>query len=267
MVYSLFILIFQPTHMEASLLATLQEYGLSEKEAKIYLTALELGSSPASTIARRSVINRVTTYTILNDLKRKWYVNEITKYDTKYYNTISPDVLLKQLEQKYESFKDKVPDLLALADNFWNKPKIQFFEGVSWLKNLYNEILKTKEPVFAFLSDDDIIPELQQYLNTIFIKQRKKQWIHSSVIVRSTEANKQYLKSVKNDKLTDTRLINDELAGIEWELMLFWEDRVACALYSSRELMWYTIQSKQLYSSLKSIFMFMRRQLPWKDKQ
>lgn len=248
--------------MDSELISTLQAYGFSDKEAKIYLVALELWSSPASTIARRSVINRVTTYTILNDLKRKWYVNEITKDNTKYYNTISPDILLKQLEQKYESFKEKVPDLLALADNFWNKPKIQFFEGVSGLKNLYNEILKTKEPLFAFLSDDDIVPELQQYLNIIFVKQRKKQWIHSSVIVRSTEANKQYLKSIKNDKLTDIRLINDELAGIEWELMLFWEDRIACALYSPKELMWYTIQSKQLYSSLKSIFMFMRNQLP-----
>jgi len=40
--------------MDESLLITLQNYGFSEKEAKIYLTALELGSSPASTIARTS---------------------------------------------------------------------------------------------------------------------------------------------------------------------------------------------------------------------
>jgi len=31
----------------------LQDYGLSAKEAKLYLVCLELGSAPASTIARR----------------------------------------------------------------------------------------------------------------------------------------------------------------------------------------------------------------------
>jgi electron transfer flavoprotein alpha/beta subunit len=44
---------------------------------------------------------------------------------------ISPDILLRQLEQKYESFKNKVPELLAVSEKFANKPKIQFFEGIS----------------------------------------------------------------------------------------------------------------------------------------
>lgn len=253
--------------MDISLLITLQEYGLSEKEAKVYLTILELGTNIASTIARRSEIKRVTVYTILDDLKKKWIVNEITKDDIKYYSVISPDILLRQLEQKYESFKNKVPELLAVSEKFANKPKIQFFEWISWLKNLYNELLVHKDPLFAFLSDDDIVPELQQYLNTKFLKQRKEMGIHSSVIVRDTESNKQYLESTKKDKLTEVRLVDNALAWIEWELILFWWDKIACALYSPNELMWYTIQSRQLYSSLKSIFMFMRNQLPWQKSK
>ena len=201
--------------MDISLLITLQEYGLSEKEAKVYLTILELGTNIASTIARRSEIKRVTVYTILDDLKKKWIVNEITKDDIKYYSVISPDILLRQLEQKYESFKNKVPELLAVSEKFANKPKIQFFEWISWLKNLYNELLVHKDPLFAFLSDDDIVPELQQYLNTKFLKQRKEMGIHSSVIVRDTESNKQYLESTKKDKLTEVRLVDNALACIE----------------------------------------------------
>ena len=202
--------------MDISLLITLQEYGLSEKVANVYLTILELGTNIASTIARRSEIKRVTVYTILDDLKKKWIVNEITKDDIKYYSVISP---------------------------------------------------VHKDPLFAFLSDDDIVPELQQYLNTKFLKQRKEMGIHSSVIVRDTESNKQYLESTKKDKLTEVRLVDNALAWIEWELILFWWDKIACALYSPNELMWYTIQSRQLYSSLKSIFMFMRNQLPWQKSK
>ncbi|MEI6774592.1 MAG: helix-turn-helix domain-containing protein [bacterium] len=57
--------------MNTELIPILQSYGFSDKEAKIYLTTLELGSSIASTIARRSEIKRVTVYALLNDMKRK----------------------------------------------------------------------------------------------------------------------------------------------------------------------------------------------------
>ena len=52
-------------------LPLLQEQGMSEKEALIYLTTLSLGSAPASTIARKIGIKRVTTYAILKDLERQ----------------------------------------------------------------------------------------------------------------------------------------------------------------------------------------------------
>jgi len=122
------VLSFYRIIMDENLLITLQNYGLSEKEARVYLTVLELGTSVASTIARRAELNRVTTYTLLEDLKRDGIVNETTKEGVKYYSVISPDILLKQREQKYESFKEKVPELLAMADKLGNKTKVQFFE-------------------------------------------------------------------------------------------------------------------------------------------
>jgi sugar-specific transcriptional regulator TrmB len=65
---------------------------------------------------------------------------------------ISPDILLKQLEQKYESFKDKVPELLALAEKFGSKPRVQFFEGLEGVKKMYNDLLtSTKESICSFL--------------------------------------------------------------------------------------------------------------------
>ena len=115
--------------MDTDLRITLQNYGLSEKEARIYLTVLELGTSIASTIARRAEINRISTYTLLEDLTRDGIVNETSKAGVKYYSVISPDILLKHAEQKYENFKDKVPELLALAEKFGHdKTKIQYFE-------------------------------------------------------------------------------------------------------------------------------------------
>jgi sugar-specific transcriptional regulator TrmB len=50
---------------------TLQHLGYSEKEAKVYLALLELGTSPASTIARFIGENRVTVYSTLKILTKK----------------------------------------------------------------------------------------------------------------------------------------------------------------------------------------------------
>ncbi|HCY20509.1 TPA: hypothetical protein DIC40_01315 [Patescibacteria group bacterium] len=52
---------------------------------------------------------------------------------------------MKQLEQKFESFKEKVPELLALAEKFGNKTRIQFFEGLEGMKKVYAELLTSKD--------------------------------------------------------------------------------------------------------------------------
>lgn len=113
-----------------SLLVTLQQYGLSEKEAKVYLTTLQLGSAPGSSIARNAKENRATVYTILKELQKRGIVNELKKGNMNYFSVISPDLLLRELEDKYNTFKEKIPEFLALAEKFGNKPRVQFFEGI-----------------------------------------------------------------------------------------------------------------------------------------
>ncbi len=113
-----------------TLLETLQQYGLSEKEAKVYLTALSLGSAPASSIARNSHENRATVYTLIKELIKKGYMTELKRNSINYFSAVSPDVLNAQLETKYISFQQKLPELMALAEKIGNKPKVQFFEGV-----------------------------------------------------------------------------------------------------------------------------------------
>ena len=66
----------------------LQEYGLSKTEAQSYLTVLELGNAPVSTIARRSGENRVTVYSALKNLVKKGIAIEIPKQNSTYYTVI-----------------------------------------------------------------------------------------------------------------------------------------------------------------------------------
>ncbi|MCX6822595.1 MAG: hypothetical protein NTX91_01170 [candidate division SR1 bacterium] len=247
--------------MDATLLITLQNYGLSEKEAKVYLTVLELGTSIASTIARRAELNRVTTYTLLEDLKRDGIVNETTKDGVKFYSVISPDILLKQLEQKYESFKEKVPELLAMAEKFGNKIKVQFFEGVEGIVKMYNDLLTSnKEPIHSFLGLEDMQPALSKRLFGSFVPQRIKLKIPAKVIVSNHEANKNY-KSMDKKALKETHMIKSDIFSLNGEINIYGENRVMIAMFNDKEMSGIIIHSKSMHDSLKSIFTFI-----WKSK-
>ena len=247
--------------MDANLLITLQNYGLSEKEARVYLTVLELGTSIASTIARRAELNRVTVYTILEDLKRDGIVNETTKEGIKYYSVISPDILLKQLEQKYESFRDKVPELLALAEKFGNKPRIQFFEWFEGVKKMYGDLLSsTTEPICAFLWLESISTQLHTYLEKEFLPQRIKLGIKAKVISHIGEKNKTY-KSMDKKVLRETRIVKDVAFILHHEINIYGESKVAIAMFNNDEMSAIIIHSKKFHDTLLSIFNFI-----WKSK-
>ena len=55
-------------------------------------------------------------------------MTELKRNGMNYFSVISPDILASQLEAKYTAFKQKLPELMVLAEKFGNKPKVQFFE-------------------------------------------------------------------------------------------------------------------------------------------
>jgi len=169
--------------MDEKLIAVLKEYGLSEKEAKIYLVTLELGSAPASTIARRAGIKRVTAYALLQDLKTKQIAQSIDKGGVTHFQVVDPNTLLKKIEDKYALLKEQLPALVALTDQYSNKPRIQYFEGVVGLKELYEDLLTSSEPICAFLGMHVIAPELATYLYDEFLPRRVAKKIKAKVIL------------------------------------------------------------------------------------
>jgi len=223
---------------------------------------LELGTSIASTIARRAELNRVTTYTLLEDMKRDGIVNETTKDGVKYYGVISPDILLRQLEQKYESFKEKVPELLAMAEKFWSKPRIQFFEGLEGMKKMYTELLTSKEHIIrSFLGSHETHPILRDYLNEYFVPQRVKNKIKAKVICCESDDNKSY-HSINKKNLVEVKFIKDDIFHLSCGIDIYAGNKVSIVLFSKEEMSGVIVTSKKLHDTLVSIFDFI-----WKTKK
>lgn len=231
----------------------LQQYGFSEKEAKVYLAWLELGSAPGSTIARHAWEKRVTVYSIIKELIKKWYMTELKRNDMSYFSVISPEALQSQLQHNYELFAQKVPELMALANKIWNKPKVQFFEWSEWLKKLYDDLLTSSTDIQSFLGTDCSDKDLLEYLYNDFLPRRIKNKINAQVLLPNTPDNKKYAW-VDKKYLKKSKIITHPLFHIDGEINLYWPNKVSIALFDKSELSGLIIQSEKLYTSLQSIF-------------
>lgn len=236
-----------------SLLLTLQQYGLSEKEAKVYLTTLQLGSAPGSSIARNSGENRATVYTVLKELQKKWIANEVKKWNMTYFSVITPELLMRDLEDKYVRFKEKLPEFLVLAEKFGNKPKVQFFEGIEGVKKMYEDLLTSQTEILSFLGIEHTNKELLNYLYKDFLVRRIKNNIHAKVILSDTGENKKYAGIDKKAK-KESIVISQPVFTLEGGIDLYGPNKVNIILFSNGEMSGLTISSKQLYDTLKSIF-------------
>jgi len=82
------------------LLKDLTSLGLSDKEAKTYLTLLELEVASVAEITKASGLNRSSTYVTLEGLKKKGLVSMTGEEPVCRFVATSPEVLLRSVEDQ-----------------------------------------------------------------------------------------------------------------------------------------------------------------------
>lgn len=234
-------------------LPLLQEQGMSEKESLIYLVTLELGSAPASTIARKANIKRVTTYAILRDLERQQIAHALEKWGITYFQVIEPTRLLAKMRQQYETFAEKVPELMALVQSYTTKPRVQYFEWFQGISDMYEDMLTSQTDILAFVGLDEMDPKLAEHLFATHVKKRAELGILAKVLVSWSEKNKKY-QSRDQEQFRKTVCIDNPLFNMANEIDIYGPNKIAISLYSGEEMSGIIIHSKKLYDSVSSIF-------------
>jgi len=126
----------------------LKNFGLSEKEIKVYLALLKLGSAAVRIIAKSADINRTTTHEILNKLIDQGLVSYVDKEKHRYFTAEPPAHLLHALkirEQNLEvitkDIKEIIPELKSIYEKSDTKPKAKYFEGDAGLRAVMQDVL------------------------------------------------------------------------------------------------------------------------------
>ena len=135
----------------------LSDAGLTDGEARVYLSLLELGTSTTGPIVDRSSIARSIVYQVLERLIEKGLVSYVTKEKTKYYQAAEPKKIIEYMEEKERQLgenKKKVMELLPQLEvqhSEMKKAKVQVYEGFEGMKLVHEktyERLKRGEEYF-----------------------------------------------------------------------------------------------------------------------
>lgn len=134
----------------------LKQIGLSEKEAKVYLTLFKLGESNLNNIAAGAGIPRTTVYTPLNSLIQRGFVDFYKKKGRKYYVATAPEKILEIQEENLQGLQENLERFNDIGKSAQKKPDIRFFEGTAGIKLIFNEILAESRPIDAITSIEDM---------------------------------------------------------------------------------------------------------------
>ncbi|MFH1509254.1 MAG: helix-turn-helix domain-containing protein [bacterium] len=132
------------------ILKTLESVGLSQKEAYVYMSSLQIGPSPVRKIAESAGINRGTTYDILKSLQEKGLVSYYHKDKNQYFIAENPQRLqeyVKIRKQELDGVKSKLteimPELKSVHNDATTKPVVKYFEGDLGVVTVLKDVIET----------------------------------------------------------------------------------------------------------------------------
>jgi len=184
----------------------LKIYGLSEKEAKVYLALIKLGRGTVNALAEKADLVRTTTYDILKSLREKSLVSSADINNVLYFESSSPDELTNRLDEKKERIKKIIPELKKIKEVQPIRPEVQLFEGKEGVKTVFKEILREAKPTIAIANNKQMV-KLIPYFAHYFIKQRATKKIPLRIICEPSQFSKTMLKNKDTKEYRKTRTL------------------------------------------------------------
>jgi sugar-specific transcriptional regulator TrmB len=244
----------------------LKDLGLNDKEIHVYLNALEIGTKPASVIARRVKIPRNTTRFLLDKLVSKGFVQKSTKANTQLYTPEKPENLIKLLERQrreknanidkqIDQVKKIVKELESRYRPETTKPKVAYYDGEEGLIKVYEDTLKSSETLRSFACYDVEHEGFPDYFKNYY-KKRVKNKIPIRCIHIGSELGK-YKTLLDAEEWRESRLLPPDKYYFTPEVQLY-DNKVTIASWI--EELGIIIESQEVYEVFRTIF-----ELAWKE--
>ncbi len=245
----------------------LQKIGLTDKDSEVYLACLELGTQPASVIAKKAGLKRPTTYLILEGLQKKGLVSEYTGSNVKYFTAVSPEYLLNYVEKKRRDLNSHqreleqfLPQFQSLSNPYSLSPKVKFYEGMDGIERVMNDTLTSSGRLLCYSTMDAWFsrPDTKEYILWYGKRRVKEKKIPLYGICTDTPASRKYLDEeyidvANENQLTHIRWLPKTIQDFSNEINIY-DNKVSIACLGKNELLGVLIESESIAQTQKSIF-------------
>jgi sugar-specific transcriptional regulator TrmB len=180
------------------------DYGLSEKEAKLYLLCLKTGEATANRLIKLSGIPRGTAYDILEKLKIRGLITSIIKDKTTIFSANDPEVLIKGLEEKKTDIERVIPKLRRLSKTISKPVNIEVFEGFAGIRKVLDDILNNCKEVIIMANEKNARDITKHHPENFRMKRLERKIKIKNLLEESKVA-----RQLKSDKYSQVRHIKD----------------------------------------------------------
>lgn len=230
----------------------LQDAGLNETEAKIYLAALELGQTSIARISKKAEIKRTTVYLSLENLMSKGLMSATKKANKTSYFAEDPRNLERIMEQRKQKISKLIPQLLTFTNLVDKKPKIRYFEGLDGLKEVFKDSLRYPGGENCMFYSESYISDFdEKFFSEYFVPERKKLKILARAILPENGQMRK-LATTNEKSLRQTRFIDAGIYDIKIEINIYGNSTIS--IVSFEEKFGLIIESRKIFESFKSIF-------------
>jgi sugar-specific transcriptional regulator TrmB len=144
---------------------TLQEFGLTENEAEVYLILLKLGYATASEIAGKTQIHRISIYDILERLQERGLVSFVMNGKRKQYESVNPNKILELEQEREKNIEKIIPELINFRQNGKDEQEATIYKDKRGIKAILEEVTKSKTEVLLFASGWGFAKHFSEYFN------------------------------------------------------------------------------------------------------
>ena len=143
----------------------LENLGLNEKQAKVYVALLQLGRTSAYAAADKAELKKPTTYVILGELMEKGLVTRVPRSRKQLFVAKRPEEFFAAAEERLKNAQSILPDLLSLIKGSQDKVRTLYYEGLTGVREALwyrTKEMKNRELVGFYATVEQASPELEQ---------------------------------------------------------------------------------------------------------
>ena len=241
----------------------LKKLGLSDSQARTYLSLIKLGQATPAQITELTQESRTNTYMILDRLVEMNLAEEFKKGKKKHFKPSHPSNLEKLAEEVKHSaaeveadIKNNMPKILSHFYAFTEKPGIRMLEGEEGFMEVYKDTLREKKDIYFLRSTKDLDRMGAQFFHS-YKKKRSFLGIKTHAYTQITKEGRDYQKDDEINKMERHWLPKGAYtAPVEIDV---YGDKVAFIVFGE-ETMSAIIQSPSIAESMRQLLQMIEQE-------